>query len=124
MFKDVWDTLTKNSPKDPKEFKDELEIEYDEDVRVSLQSYNDLLEHAKKQPRGKVMDEANDEFLMYAVKFRNKERPTHVTCQVRNVRGQGLIIMMPSNEIGVARNASVMLVEEELAKLSKDEGIL
>lgn len=82
MFKDVWDTLTENSPKDPKEFKvdlwaghnhrivfliasvfviklklvctlqEELGIEYDEDVGVSLQSYSDLLQHGKKRPRG------------------------------------------------------------------------
>ncbi|KAK7275233.1 hypothetical protein RIF29_16342 [Crotalaria pallida] len=53
MFKDLWDTLTENSPKDPKEFKEELGIEYDEDVGVSLQSYSDLLQPAKKRPRGK-----------------------------------------------------------------------
>ncbi|XP_061375140.1 homologous-pairing protein 2 homolog [Gastrolobium bilobum] len=52
MFKDLWDTLTENSPKDPKEFKEELGIEYDEDVGVSLQSYSDLLQHGKKRPRG------------------------------------------------------------------------
>lgn len=82
MFKDVWDTLTENSPKDPKEFKvsllnhhnhrivfliasvfviklklvctlqEELGIEYDEDVGVSLQSYSDLIQHGKKRPRG------------------------------------------------------------------------
>lgn len=82
MFKDLWDTLTENSPKDPKEFKvsilachnhrsylvifnvsviiltlvctqEELGIEYDEDVGVSLQSYNDLIQQGKKRPRGK-----------------------------------------------------------------------
>ncbi|KAL2347561.1 hypothetical protein Fmac_001561 [Flemingia macrophylla] len=53
MFKDLWDALTENSPKDPKEFKEELGIEYDEDVGVSLQSYNDLIQHGKKRPRGK-----------------------------------------------------------------------
>ncbi|OIW04665.1 hypothetical protein TanjilG_07800 [Lupinus angustifolius] len=52
MFKDLWDTLTENSPKDPKEFKEELGIEYDEDVGVSLQSYSDLLQPAKKRQRG------------------------------------------------------------------------
>lgn len=80
MFKDLWDTLTENSPKDPKEFKvsflayhnnrcyflyasviilivvctlqEELGIEYDEDVGVSLQSYSDLLQPGKKRPRG------------------------------------------------------------------------
>ncbi|XP_014520370.1 homologous-pairing protein 2 homolog [Vigna radiata var. radiata] len=52
MFKDLWDTLTENSPKDPKEFKEELGIEYDEDVGVSLQSFNDLIQNGKKRPRG------------------------------------------------------------------------
>ncbi|KAK7284258.1 hypothetical protein RJT34_19002 [Clitoria ternatea] len=71
-----------------------------------------------------LMDEANDESLLYAAKFGNNERPAHVTCQVGNVRGEGLIIVMPSNEGGVARNVLVMLVEEELAELSKDEVVL
>ncbi|KAF7808903.1 homologous-pairing protein 2-like protein [Senna tora] len=52
MFKDLWDTLTENSPKDPKEFKEELGIEYDEDVDVNLQSYSELLQRGKKRPRG------------------------------------------------------------------------
>ncbi|MCI09061.1 homologous-pairing protein 2 [Trifolium medium] len=52
MFRDLWDTLTENSPKDPKEFKEELGIEYDEDVGVSLQSYSDLIPQGKKRPRG------------------------------------------------------------------------
>ncbi|KHN45055.1 homologous-pairing protein 2 homolog [Glycine soja] len=53
MFKDLWDTLTENSPKDPKEFQEELGIEYDEeDVGVSLQSYNDLIQQGQKRPRG------------------------------------------------------------------------
>ncbi|XP_028768698.1 homologous-pairing protein 2 homolog [Neltuma alba] len=52
IFKDLWDTLTENSPKDPKEFKEELGLEYDEDVGVNLQSYNELLQRGKKRPRG------------------------------------------------------------------------
>ncbi|KAJ8774601.1 hypothetical protein K2173_017047 [Erythroxylum novogranatense] len=52
MFKDLWDAITENSPKDLKEFKEELGIEYDEDVGVSLQSYSDLLHHGKKRVRG------------------------------------------------------------------------
>ncbi|KAL1357331.1 hypothetical protein HN51_009254 [Arachis hypogaea] len=52
MFKDIWDTLTENSPKDPKELREELGIEYDEDVGVSLQSYSDLIQQGKKRPRG------------------------------------------------------------------------
>ncbi|KAB1221041.1 hypothetical protein CJ030_MR3G018974 [Morella rubra] len=52
MFKELWDAITENSPKDLKEFKEELGIEYDEDVGVSLQSYTGLLQHGKKRPRG------------------------------------------------------------------------
>lgn len=52
IFKDLWDTLTENSPKDPKEFKEELGLEYDEDVCVNLQSYSELLQRGKKRPRG------------------------------------------------------------------------
>ncbi|KAK4260865.1 hypothetical protein QN277_003929 [Acacia crassicarpa] len=44
MFKELWDTLTENSPKDPKEFKEELGLEYDEDVGVNLQSYSELVQ--------------------------------------------------------------------------------
>lgn len=31
---------------------EELGIEYDEDIGVSLQSFGDLLQHGKKRPRG------------------------------------------------------------------------
>ncbi|KAE8729852.1 Homologous-pairing protein 2-like protein [Hibiscus syriacus] len=52
MFKDLWDAITENSPKDLKEFKEELGIEYDEDVGVNLQSFSELLHHGKKRTRG------------------------------------------------------------------------
>lgn len=78
MFKDIWDSITENSPKDLKEFKvvlllsyceytnhciakhislmglcfqEELGIEYDEDVGVSLQSFSDLMQQGKKRAR-------------------------------------------------------------------------
>lgn len=51
MFKDVWDAITENLPKDLKEFKEELGLEYDEDVGVSLQSFSGLLQHGKKRTR-------------------------------------------------------------------------
>ncbi|XP_022878413.1 homologous-pairing protein 2 homolog [Olea europaea var. sylvestris] len=51
MFKDIWDAITENSPKNLKEFKEELGIEYDEDVGVSLQSFGDLVQHGKKRSR-------------------------------------------------------------------------
>ncbi|KFK43595.1 hypothetical protein AALP_AA1G146800 [Arabis alpina] len=52
MFRDVWDTVTENSPKDIKELKEELGVEYDEDVGLSLQAYSDLIPHGKKRARG------------------------------------------------------------------------
>ncbi|XP_039146161.1 homologous-pairing protein 2 homolog [Dioscorea cayenensis subsp. rotundata] len=49
IFKELWDTLTDNSPKDLKEFKEELGIEFDEDVGVSLQLYGDLMTSRKRK---------------------------------------------------------------------------
>ncbi|KAJ4755662.1 hypothetical protein LUZ62_090067 [Rhynchospora pubera] len=49
MFKEIWDAITENSPKDQKEFKEELGLEYDEDVGVILQSYTELLNSNKKR---------------------------------------------------------------------------
>ncbi|KAM0936999.1 hypothetical protein DsansV1_C26g0194531 [Dioscorea sansibarensis] len=49
VFKELWDTLTDNSPKDLKEFKEELGIEFDEDVGVSLQLYGDLMTSKKRK---------------------------------------------------------------------------
>ncbi|KAK4479875.1 hypothetical protein RD792_015428 [Penstemon davidsonii] len=51
MFKDVWDAITENSPKNSKEFKEELGVEYDEDVGVSLQSFGDLMQSGRKRAR-------------------------------------------------------------------------
>ncbi|XP_047261313.1 homologous-pairing protein 2 homolog isoform X1 [Capsicum annuum] len=48
-IRDVWDAITENSPKNPKEFKfscvfqEELGVEYDEDVGVNFQSFADLI---------------------------------------------------------------------------------
>ncbi|KAK9276811.1 hypothetical protein L1049_006347 [Liquidambar formosana] len=52
IFRDLWDSITENSPKDLKAFKEELGIEYDEDVGVSLQSFCDLMQNGKKRARG------------------------------------------------------------------------
>ncbi|KMZ75688.1 hypothetical protein ZOSMA_111G00390 [Zostera marina] len=48
MFKDLWGTITENSPKNLKEFKEELGFEYDEDVGVDLQSISELNRSNKK----------------------------------------------------------------------------
>ncbi|MQL89662.1 hypothetical protein Taro_022245 [Colocasia esculenta] len=49
IFKDLWNSITENSPKDEKEFKEELGIEYDEDVGVSFQAFSELLSNGKKR---------------------------------------------------------------------------
>ncbi|KAM3341188.1 hypothetical protein P3S68_028823 [Capsicum galapagoense] len=49
MFRDVWDAITENSPKNPKEFKEELGVEYDEDVGVNFLSFAKLIQHGKKR---------------------------------------------------------------------------
>ncbi|NP_001401557.1 Homologous-pairing protein 2 homolog isoform 2 [Zea mays] len=49
MFKELWDNITEHSPKDQKEFKEELGIEYDEDVDVNVQSYSDMLASLNKR---------------------------------------------------------------------------
>ncbi|KAK0573628.1 hypothetical protein LWI29_011146 [Acer saccharum] len=51
MFRDVWDTITENMPNDPKEFKEELGIEYDEDIGVSLLSFSNMGQRDKKRAR-------------------------------------------------------------------------
>ncbi|KAL4197321.1 hypothetical protein AMTRI_Chr04g187730 [Amborella trichopoda] len=52
IFKDLWDAITENMPRDTKEFKEELGLEYDEDVGVSFQSLSELLTQRKKPRRG------------------------------------------------------------------------
>ncbi|XP_078444196.1 tat-binding protein 1(Tbp-1)-interacting protein (TBPIP) [Wolffia australiana] len=49
IFKELWDAITENSPKDLQELKEELGIEYDEDVGVSFQSFSELLPSSKKR---------------------------------------------------------------------------
>ncbi|KAL2661466.1 hypothetical protein GLYMA_03G246600v4 [Glycine max] len=71
-----------------------------------------------------VFEEEN-ESLLYAAMFGNNEKPIQVSCRVGNVDyGEGLITVMPSEEGGLSRTVMVMLPEEELAELSKDEAIL
>ncbi|XP_021754294.1 homologous-pairing protein 2 homolog [Chenopodium quinoa] len=52
MFKDIWDTITENLPRDLKELKEELGIEYDEDAGQNLQSFCNLMPQSKKRGRG------------------------------------------------------------------------
>ncbi|MED6123555.1 hypothetical protein PIB30_050242 [Stylosanthes scabra] len=60
----------------------------------------------------------------YEAMFSDNEKPVHVSCHVGNVAGEGLIMVMPSCEEGLARAVTVMLPHEELAELIKDDAIL
>ncbi|KAG9458428.1 hypothetical protein H6P81_002936 [Aristolochia fimbriata] len=51
IFRDLWDSLTENNPKDPKEFKEELGLEYDEDVGVNFQHFCELVCCGNKRKR-------------------------------------------------------------------------
>ncbi|KAK6931479.1 Leucine zipper with capping helix domain [Dillenia turbinata] len=51
MFTDMWDAIIENSPKDLKEFKEELGLEYD-DVGENLLSFADMMPDSKKRSRG------------------------------------------------------------------------
>ncbi|XP_074295697.1 homologous-pairing protein 2 homolog [Silene latifolia] len=52
MFRDIWDSITENMPKNLKDFKEELGLEFDEDAGVSLQSFDDLMPQNRKRVRG------------------------------------------------------------------------
>ncbi|KAL0413253.1 UNVERIFIED_CONTAM: hypothetical protein Sradi_1527000 [Sesamum radiatum] len=66
----------------------------------------------------------NGPALMYAAAFRKGERPVHVSYHMGKVEGQGLITVMPSAEGGLARTVTVMLPEEQIANICKDQTIL
>ncbi|KAJ7973470.1 Transferase [Quillaja saponaria] len=73
-------------------------------------------------PSGHTLDA--DQSLMYEAMFSEKEIPVHVSCHVGNMKGEGLIMVMPAPEGGLARSVMVMLPEKELPELCKDETIL
>ncbi|KAI9187370.1 hypothetical protein LWI28_027314 [Acer negundo] len=61
--------------------------------------------------------------MIYSTIFDNV-KPVHVSCHVGNVEGEGLILVMPSAEEGLARTVMVTLPEEEMDNLCKDQAIL
>ncbi|XP_062014227.1 protein ECERIFERUM 26-like [Rosa rugosa] len=61
--------------------------------------------------------------LMYTAVFDKENRPVHVSYHVGNVEGEGLIMVMPSPEGGLARMVTVTLPKEELEQLCQDEAI-
>ena len=72
----------------------------------------------------KVARSINMTSLIYAATFDKEEKPVHVSCHVGNVEGEGLIVVMPSMEEGLARTVLVTLPEKELAELCEDQAIL
>nr|GMD46737.1 protein ECERIFERUM 26-like [Ipomoea batatas] len=65
-----------------------------------------------------------DESLMYSAMFREEERPVHVSYNVGNVGGKGLIMVMPSPGDRVGRTVMVSLPENQISILSQDEAIM
>ena len=72
----------------------------------------------------KVAGSINMTSLIYAATLDKEEKPVHVSCHVGNVEGEGLIVVMPSMEEGLARTVLVTLPEKELAELCEDQAIL
>ncbi|XP_061340390.1 hydroxycinnamoyltransferase-like [Gastrolobium bilobum] len=70
-----------------------------------------------------ISSEEADQPLLYAAMFSKNEKPAHVSCHVGNMNGEGLIMVMPSLEGGLARTVMVMLPEEELPQLCNDQVI-
>ncbi|GMH10475.1 hypothetical protein Nepgr_012316 [Nepenthes gracilis] len=62
--------------------------------------------------------------LMYMAMFEKDVKPEHVSYLVGNVGGEGLILVMPSPEGGLARRVAVTLPEEQMVKLRENRAIL
>ncbi|KAK1407699.1 hypothetical protein QVD17_39322 [Tagetes erecta] len=62
--------------------------------------------------------------LVYEARFRNNEKPIHVSYHVGKAEGAGLIIVAPSPDGGLARTVTVTLPEEEVVKLCDDPVIM
>ncbi|XP_076890835.1 protein ECERIFERUM 2-like [Bidens hawaiensis] len=80
------------------------------------------LEHLIMNPK----DDSEDEFesLVYEAKFRNNEKPMHVSYRIGKAEGAGLMIVAPSPEGGLARTVTVTLPAEEVVKLCEDPVIM
>uniref|UniRef100_A0A7C9EDM1 Shikimate O-hydroxycinnamoyltransferase n=1 Tax=Opuntia streptacantha TaxID=393608 RepID=A0A7C9EDM1_OPUST len=71
-----------------------------------------------------IPDESESEPFMYMTQFVKGQKPVHVSCHVGNSEGEGLILVLPSPEGGLARRVAVMLPEEEMDRLVEDKVIL
>ncbi|XP_012845652.1 PREDICTED: protein ECERIFERUM 1-like [Erythranthe guttata] len=78
--------------------------------------------------------EKNGEAIMYSAVFDNNnnnnknnikgEKPLHVSYSYGNVVGEGLIVVVPTAEVGPGRAVTVTLPEEQIDMLCKDQEIL
>ncbi|KAL9142592.1 hypothetical protein ABFS82_14G180000 [Erythranthe guttata] len=78
--------------------------------------------------------EKNGEAIMYSAVFDNNnnnknnsikgDRPLHVSYSYGNVVGEGLIVVVPTAEVGPGRAVTVTLPEEQIDRLCKDQEIL
>ncbi|KAJ1385147.1 Transferase [Sesbania bispinosa] len=106
-------------------------------VEEEIRSAMEWLESEKEREGGKFrygseltcvcmehMVISSEQSLLYSAMFSSNEKPEHVSCHVGNVDSEGLIMVMPSSEEGLARTVMVTLPQEELAKVSKDQAIL
>ncbi|CAK9167644.1 unnamed protein product, partial [Ilex paraguariensis] len=64
-----------------------------------------------------VVDLEEEEFCTVLVMFEKDIKPVHVTYYVGNVKGEGLIMVMPSLEDGLGQTVMVTLPEEQMAEL-------
>lgn len=62
--------------------------------------------------------------LLHSASFKNDEKPVHVACHISNVTGEGLIMVLPSVEEGLARTVMVTLPVKEINKACEDQAIL
>ncbi|KAB1208277.1 hypothetical protein CJ030_MR7G000169 [Morella rubra] len=62
--------------------------------------------------------------LLAHVMFAEGRKPVHVSYHAGNVEGEGLIVVIPSTEDGLARTVMVTLPEKELTELCEDQAIL
>ncbi|CAL5194627.1 unnamed protein product [Lathyrus oleraceus] len=100
----------------------------EEEIMSSIESFESQKESTPKCVYGSseltCMYMEETESLLYESMFGDNEKPAHVSCRVGNVGGEGLIMVMPSSEGGFARNVIVMLKEEQVDKLCKDQEML
>lgn len=67
---------------------------------------------------------SSEESFTYAAMFKENEKPIHVSYHIGKAGGEGLILVMPSPEEGLARIVMITLPEEQIVKLCEDQTIL